>query len=350
MIKLKRIELDVLRSLGDSRDYTDIARTARISPSSVRRVLERLREKFLIRGYFSFKGLGYRLILLRKEFDPALYSRPIPFILEKIPLVTGKGKKTTYYLAMEPEEKQGEVADILKIKEEDVSPVRRFAWRPDVSGRLTLEHGHLQVEVGSLDHFLERVVVPFSETSQKLKPDHLDLWIIAEIMRDPFVSLSREAVKRGIKQQTASYHYTQHVKPFHLFNSVTPRFYSLGIPGVLIEIKAKRDMPEQVAWALSTHPFVRETFSAPNEKVLALVYLQGGDLLDFYKLLETSSLVEDFRFNGLLIGEIKEYTPPFGDAFKDDPYDLKPMFQAIYTPSTPASWTIFDISEGTPPS
>ena len=344
MIKLKRIEFDVLKSLPTSRDFTDIVRSSGISPSSVRGILERIRRSFLIRGFFHLSGLGYQLYLVRKEFDPILHIRLVPFIIEKIPVLVSKSRSLTFYLVMGPPEGRDEVADILKVDPDTVTPVRRFVWRPDVARGLTLKDADLNLEIDYIRENFEKVVVPSFEPPIRQRPDHIDLWIIAELARNPFVKLSSIARSMGIKQQVASYHYLQHVRPFHIFNAVTPRFSSLNIPGVFLEISVKNGMADQLAWALTNHPYIREAFSASDGNVYALTYLQGRELWDLYKFLKESDSIEDLRLYGVLIDEIKEYTPPFGEAFREDPYNLRPMYEAVQVPSKASGWMLYEIT------
>ncbi|MEZ0346446.1 MAG: hypothetical protein ABWK01_07835 [Infirmifilum sp.] len=347
MFRLKGIEFEVLKSLPSAKDFTDVSRAARISLSSVRRVLQRLSEKFLIRGNFYLEGFGYELLLVEKEFDPALFSRPLPFILEKIPVSTGKNKAVTYLLVLSPRGMREETADILRVDE--VLPVRKFVWRPDYSSELTLQKGTLVLGLDSVVKAMESGFIPRLEPTIEQRPDPIDLWIMAEITRDPFVSLSREARKMGIRQQTASYHYTQHVQPFHIFNALTPRFYSYRVAGLFLEVSTSPGMAEQVSWALSTHPMIRETFSLPEDKVYVLTYLQGRELWELFNVLRESDLIADFKVKGALTLKIMEYTPPFGPAFQENPYNLQPLYESIHTPSRSGNWAVYDISEEAPP-
>ncbi len=345
MLRLRRIEFDVLRHLPSCRDYTDVARSSGVSLSSVPRVLSSLRSKFLLRAFFDFNSMGFSLGLFKVKFSEELYRKPIPFVLEKIPVSLGKNELSLLLLALCPAGKCSDVADILR-SEEATTLAGRFLWRSDLPKSAALNGGYLRVDFDSIRETVEREVPPRISAPIKRKPDYVDLWIVAELMRDPFARLSREAGKMGLRQQTVSYHYNQHVRPLHLFNVLTPKFHSLRLPGVLLELRTSRENSEQVAWGLSLHPMIRETLVSEDGRVYVLSYMQGGDLFELYRFLEESELVKAFTYRGALLREVLEYTLPFGDAFREDPYNLEVMYEAIYAPRlSEPRWHVYRIGD-----
>ncbi|WP_460024875.1 hypothetical protein [Infirmifilum sp. SLHALR2] len=340
------MEFEVLKRLPLCRDYTDVARSAGVSLPTVPRVLESIKSKFLLRAFFDFSAMGFALGLFKLRFTEELVQKPIPFVVEKIPVLQGKGEQSLYILALCPAGRCSEVADILRSDESQVL-TGRFLWRSDTMEEASLDKGYLRVSFSSVKKAIEEEIMPRMGAPVRREPDHVDLWIIAELMRDPFVKLSRESARAGLKQQTASYHYTQHVRPLHLYNALTPRFYQLNIPGVLLELDVAKDAAEQVAWGLSRHPMIREALASDSGKVYVLSYMQGGDLNELYRFLEDSNIVEDFTLIGVLTHRILEYTTPFGNALKENPYNLEIMYEAVYTPKRRAlEWSVYEIGEG----
>ncbi|QOJ79384.1 hypothetical protein IG193_02675 [Infirmifilum lucidum] len=345
VLRLRRIEFNVIRHLPFCRDYTDVARSSGVSLSSVPRVLSSLRSKFLLRALFDLNSMGFSLGLFKVRFSEELYQKPIPFVLEKIPVSLGKSELSLLLLALCPAGRCSDVADILK-SEEYTSLAGRFLWRSDMPRDAVLDGGYLRVNFDSIREIMEREISPRISAPVKRKPDYVDLWITAELMRDPFVRLSKKAEEMGLKQQTASYHYNQHVRPLHLFNVLTPKFRSLRVPGILLELHTSRESSEQVAWGLSLHPMIRETLVSEDGRVYVLSYIQGSDLFELYRFLEESELVKAFTYRGVLIHEVLEYTLPFGDAFREDPYNLEVMYEAIYTPRQPKpQWHVYRIGD-----
>lgn len=344
MKRLRTLEYEVLKAAVVARRYVDIARSTGTSPSYAARVLARLEEKgFRVRGGFDYRVLSLQETFILAPYSPPVYEKVVPFVVEKAIVEPSKKRRLIALRVLVPVGAAEEVLDILQLEPEVFSEVERFTWNPYASRATRFEAGLLSVDPEGLSELVEEGAFHRpSPAAQPIIPDEVDLMLVAEITRNPFLKLSKLSAERGLSGQVLSYHYVKHVKNARLDNEV--RLEAPGeTPGKLFEVYTPPGSEERVAWALSNLYYTREALAAPGRgSVYVFTYPQPSEEGAFLDLLRRHPLVEDYAFRGYVYAA-REYTVPFGGVVGEGGYVLDAMYEALYSRSRKTNFIVYEI-------
>ena len=341
-VSSRELDCRLLAAIPQARRVSDLARGTGASLAYILKRLAPLRERFSLIGVFDYRALGLEEHLLLLDYRQELWERSLPYVVGKAVLRSGKNPERLLLLVLAPTGRAGDVADILGVS---AAPrkVKVFRHRPDASSLVACKDGRLIPLFRSFESVVWEGVAPDLRAQPLKRVDSIDLWIVAELTRNPFAKLSRLGAARGLKQQVVSYHYLSHIQPLHLYNAVAPKLQATHV-GRALEIKVEHGLEEPVAWALAGFPFTRFSAAEPGEGlVLALVY-PGEWELPLLKALQACRGVLDFRVVGYVAEELREYTVPFGEVVARGSYSLEILYEALHTPrSAKAKWQVYEI-------
>lgn len=342
-MKVSELEYKLLKSIPQARTASDAARIANVTPSYVLRRLRALRSRFAIRGVFDYRALGLEEHATLIAFDAKIWETVLPYVTCKVTVQTGMQPEKLLLLVLAPRGRAGDVADILGVPGNGLEDAVPFRLRLDTAPLTVLSGGSLSPLTERLCEVIDSGRAPRFEGMHVKKVDEIDLWLVAELSRDPFAKLSRAGQRMGLKQQVVSYHHVYHVRPLHLYNSTIPLLFS-STPGKLIQLKVREGLEEAAAWAMASLPFTYLSISLPGSgRVYALAY-PGAWELDLLRRLSRCSGVEDYRVLGYAIEKPREYTLPFGEVLDRGDYRLDILYEAIYTPGrVDQAWKVYEL-------
>ncbi len=339
----RELDCRLLIAIPQARRVSDLARSTGVSLAYASKRLAALKERFSIVGVFDYRALGLEEYLLLLDYNRELWERKLPYITAKAVLRSGKKPERLLLLVLAPAGRAREVADILGVDTAILRKVKVFRHRPDASSLVACKDGRLSPRLQAFESVIGEGVAPDFKAQPLRRVDNVDLWIVAELTKNPFAKLSRLGAPRGLRQQVISYHYLGHVQPLHLYNAVTPKLQATHV-GRVLEVEVERGLEEPVAWALASLPFTR--FSAAElgkSLVYALVY-PGEWELSLFKVLDTCRGITEFRVIGHVAEELREYTVPFGEVVKQGGYSLEILYEALHAPrSAGARWQVYEI-------
>uniref|UniRef100_A0A7C3SL23 Lrp/AsnC family transcriptional regulator n=1 Tax=Thermofilum pendens TaxID=2269 RepID=A0A7C3SL23_THEPE len=338
------LDCRLLTAIPQARRLSDLARSTGVSPAQLSKSLAALRERFSVVGVFDYSALGLEEHLLLLDYNQSLWERSLPYVTCKAVLRTGKRPEKLLLLLLAPVGRAGEVADILGVSTGALRRVRVFRHRPDASSLISCRDGVLTPLFHSLNDVIGEGVAPSLRAQPLRRVDNIDLWIVAELTRNPFAKLSRLGAARGLKQQVISYHYLSHVQSLHLYNAVVPKLQAAHV-GRVLEVKVERGLEEPAAWALASLPLTRFSVAEPGRNLVYVLAYPGEWELQLFKTLSSCSAVLDFRVVGYVVEELREYTVPFGEVVERGRYSLEILYEALYTPSTAgARWQVYEVA------
>lgn len=342
-MKLTELEYVLLRSIPQARTASDAAKLAGVSPSCVLRKLRAVKARFALRGVFDFKALGLEEHVLAASFSERLWGESLPYVSFKAALRTGMQPESMLLVILVPRGRAGDVADILRVPQDDLRPAVLYRPRLDVALLTGYAEGELVPLLDKLTEVVDSGKAPRLEGTPLRKVDEIDLWIVAELSRDPFAKLSRAGAQAGLKQQVVSYHHVYHVRPLHLYNATIPRLYE-NLPGRLLQLKVREGFEEAVAWALASLPFSFISIAQPGEGQVKLLAYPGAWELSFLKKLSRCRNIIDFKVLGYTLEKPREYTNPFGKVMKRGEYLLDILYEALYTPErAERAWRLYEL-------
>lgn len=342
-MKLAELEYTLLRSIPQARTASSAAKLAGVSPSYVLRKLQALRGRFTLRGVFDYKALGLEEHILTTRFSARLWEESLPYISLKVALQTGMQPESLLLAILVPRGKAGDVADILGVSQDSLRPAVSYRLRLDAAILTEYLNGELVPLLDNLPEVVDSGKAPRLEGIPPRRVDEIDLWLVAELSRDPFAKLSRAGEQVGLKQQVVSYHHVYHVRPLHLYNATIPRLYS-NLPGRLLQLKVREGFEEAVAWALSSLPFSFTSIAQPGEGRVELLAYPGAWELSFLRRLSRCRIILDYKILGYTLEKPREYTNPFGKVMSRGEYRLDILYEALYTPEkAERSWRIYEL-------
>jgi hypothetical protein len=337
------LDCRLLTAVPQARRLSDLARSTGASLAYVSRRLTALRERFSVIGVFDYGALGLEEHLALLEYRRELWERSLPYVIAKALLRGGKRPEKLLLLVLTPAGRARDVADILGVDAATLRRVKVFRHRPDASSLVACEDGRLAPLFHAFESVVNEGVAPDFKAQPLKRVDGIDLWIVAELTRNPFAKLSRLGAARGLKQQVISYHYLGHVQPLHLYNAVAPRLQAVLV-GRVLEVEVERGLEEPAAWALASLPFTRFSAAEPGKGLVHALVYPGEWELPLLKALDACRSMLDFRVAGHVVEGLREYTVPFGEVVERGSYSLEILYEALHTPgSGRARWQAYEI-------
>jgi hypothetical protein len=341
--RLRELEYNALKSAVVARKYIDIARSLKSTSSYASKLISRLEKKgFKLRGNFDYSAIGLKEYLAITPLSMQVFEKPIPFIIEKTLFAESK-RKLLAIRALIPVGCEKDFADILQIDTHEMWSIAYFSWNPYASRLSVLSNGKIISKTNGLTQLLEsktKIHVPIGKQLKQV--DSLDLELMAELTRQPFLKLSELSLRKNMKNQTLNYHYTNHVKPVRLENLVIitpPQGYMVKI----VQLKTPPHSEAQVAWALSNLHYVLSAYALLNTGIVLCTLLPDPyEEKQLAEALHTSSAILDFSYVGYVIGS-KRYTIPFGDILQENTYNIEAVYQALYSHRRKIKYEVYEL-------
>ncbi len=327
-------EYKILSAVPRARSYAEISRMAGISTSYVSRKIEELYGRgFRIRGIFDLEALGLSEVFLLAEYDDEIFSPPngvqIPYILRKIKYWRGKTPLMAIYAAV-PEGQEEEFSEALGLEGIFRRVVMTTRWRIDTARLTELRNGIPVSAYERLSEVYDSIEPYEPRANEKRVPDRVDTWLIAELMRNPYVKIASRLRYVGVKQQVASYHLSRHVERFIIYNTVRIKERARP-PYRLLGINAAKGEERRLGRALAQAPAVYEAYVLEDGIIMALVEAYKWEEGDLYRLLRDSEYVEDFEEMGFVMEEPRAYSTPYGNVVTEKSWILDPLYASLYT-------------------
>lgn len=248
--KIRRREWKIIEAASTSRTVREISKKTKISPSTVKNILERLREKGSLRYVPNYLYFGFIPLAVICDFDEELsrlhitgtLGRRILYGLEKYILFT----------ALIPVVFVDEYTRMLDAKKIVVKGTEYLRWRPDLSREFYNQEKEV-LEPCFKKCFSLIDSTPKNYGNQYIKPgpppDHIDLAILTfKLARGPFIKLS-EVIRlaasidpifdKAYSRQTLSYHYRKHVIPGWRYNSFSAYLPLKNVPMKILYFKGR---------------------------------------------------------------------------------------------------------------
>jgi DNA-binding MarR family transcriptional regulator len=341
--KLRELEYNALKYAVVARKYIDIARSLKTTPSYVSKLITGLERKGIkIYGKFDYASIGLIEYLMLLPFSQDIMEKNIPYIIQKTTLIKSK-QKILMLRALIPDGAQKDFADILQADPNQMWRITSFSWNPYSSPLTVYTHGKITSNTLQLTELLEtRKLVHTPPPKQQQKIDNLDLELVAEFTRNPFLKLSQLAQRKNMKNQTLNYHYTSHVKPIRLENEVIinpPPGYATR----LLQIKTTQGHEEHIAWALSSLHYVQNTYALTGTgTVYTFLFPDPYEEKQLAETLYTCTDILDFTLFGYVTAN-KRYTVPFGDIIANGRYNIGIVYEALHVHRRKANYDIYEL-------
>ncbi|RLE60824.1 MAG: hypothetical protein DRJ35_02195 [Thermoprotei archaeon] len=328
-------EYTILKHVPRVRKYAELSKATGISISYVSLKLKNLlKHNIRIRACFDLKAMKLSPILILANYTEHIYNPPhgikIPYILKLVKFYSGKKNKLFIY-AVSPKGSEDELVEALNISVDTYHIIDTvYRWKIDTAKLTEYRDNILISNYEKLPQILPEIE-PYQPTSTlKRIPDMIDLWLIAELMRDPFVKISTRIKEAGIRQQVASYHLSRHVLKYHLYNIVEfkPQASSKSL---LLKIHVRKEENKRFAKALTESPAVQEAYTLATRKdtIYAILTAYPSEEVQLFKKLVELDIIEDFEIVGLILEPPKEYTIPFKNVVGYGNWILDPLYAAI---------------------
>jgi len=226
--RVSQTDYRVLLAVARALSYSDVAKTAGVSPSYASLKVRRLGASVWLRFWADYRAMG-----LSPTYVLCRYSQSFLSTLSRVQLPYVRGARKVWG------------TDGVKLLVEATPPAgleRRFAYLLPVTVEevwvAEWEAKYVPGESRLVEHTGSSVEVKWSEIPAALsepKPvlgagmrglqavDTLDLLILREKEKDCFLSLSRIGERVGASQQLVSYHFRKHLKPLWIANCVEPK-------------------------------------------------------------------------------------------------------------------------------
>lgn len=328
-------EYNILRYVPRVRKYAELAKSTGISTSYVSLKLKSLLKRNVrVRACFDLKAMGLSPVLILANYAEHIYNPPheikIPYILKKTKYYSGKKKKLFIY-AVSPEGSEDQLVEALNISVDTYHKIDTvYRWRIDTA-KLTEYRDHVLISnYEKLPQILPDIEPYQPSSTLRRVPDMIDLWLIAEHMRNPFVKISKRIKEAGIRQQVASYHLSRHALKYHLYNIVEFKPPQRS-KSTLLKLHVRRGENKRFAKALTESPAVQEAYTPANSEdtIYAVLTAYPSEETQLFRKLVELDIVEDFEILGLILEPPKEYTIPFKNVVGYGNWILDPLYAAM---------------------
>ncbi len=332
--KLTKAEYNLLKHIPNTRRYTELAKATGLSVAYTSTRIKRLqREKIKIKGIFDLNAMKLSPIFIVARYSQYIYNHPreikIPYILKMDRIFSGK-KEKLIIVAATPFGAEEEFIDALNISVESYYSLScTYRWRPDSSKLTNFKDGILLADFENMPKKLPEIETHQPSAPMSRVPDMIDIWLIAEMMRNPYTKFSTTVSEAGVKQQVASYHLLRHVLPYYLYNAVDFR-HPPKTKTVYLKIYVKANNARKIAKALAETPACTETYVPTDDNIViapATMYpAEEAALME--KIMEIDA-IEDYEVLGTSIAPPREYTIPFKKVVGYGTWLLDPVYAAV---------------------
>jgi len=186
-----------------------------------------------------------------------------------------------------------------------------YYWRPDKTKLTILKKKDLSTDWDRLYNeyeYQKRNIEGITNQREKIKLDNIDLFILAKLRKNLFISISKIGEMLGISQQLASYHFRNHVLRIWDHNVVKILF---DVKKILVKMHkfVFRNYVDAYAFAntISQSPYSIATFlSEKDPLVIWSARLPCEEEIYFNRILrqQMSIFIDEYRFLGFMESDL----------------------------------------------